>query len=164
MKKTGVFSKNGWCDHYLFIPSGCKWLQNANINKTIMKRWNYMLICHNSPNLSGRLHKLNATIFWFSSNFSKKKFFFVKRFFSRNKKKNKYKQRRTDGKNTTIQVLSEDLKWLNPIVPNALFLYPLKTSENLTAFWCFQGVEKRCIEKKWFNAWKMAINCVIQDF
>ena len=30
-------------------------------------------------------------------------------------------------------------------VPNALFLYPLKTLENLTVFWCFQGVEKECI-------------------
>ena len=30
-------------------------------------------------------------------------------------------------------------------VPNALFLYPLKTLENLAVFWCFQGVEKECI-------------------
>ena len=30
-------------------------------------------------------------------------------------------------------------------VRNALFLYPLKTLENLTVFWCFQGVEKECI-------------------
>ena len=30
---------------------------------------------------------------------------------------------------------------LNPFVPNAHFLYPLKTSENLTVF-CFQGAEK----------------------
>ena len=33
----------------------------------------------------------------------------------------------------------------NPFIPNALFHYPLKTSENLTLFWCFQGVEKGCI-------------------
>ena len=35
----------------------------------------------------------------------------------------------------------------SPFVPNALFLYPLKTSENLK-FSCFQGVEKGCIGNK----------------
>ena len=30
---------------------------------------------------------------------------------------------------------------LNPFVSNAPFLYRPKTSENLTVFWCFQGVE-----------------------
>ena len=34
--------------------------------------------------------------------------------------------------------------WLNPFVPNAPFLYTLKTSENRKVFWCFQGVEKGC--------------------
>ena len=33
---------------------------------------------------------------------------------------------------------------INPFVPNALFLYPLKTS--------FQRVEKGCIGNKWVNA------------
>ena len=33
----------------------------------------------------------------------------------------------------------------NLFAPNASFLYPLKTSENLTVFLCFQGVEKGCI-------------------
>ena len=33
----------------------------------------------------------------------------------------------------------------NPCAPNAVLLYPLKTSENLTVFWCFQGVEKGSI-------------------
>ena len=37
---------------------------------------------------------------------------------------------------------------INPFVPNAPFLYPLKTSENLTVF-CFHGVEKGCIGTKW---------------
>ena len=37
----------------------------------------------------------------------------------------------------------------NPFIPNTPFLYPLKTSENLTFFWCFQGVEKGCIGNKW---------------
>ena len=36
----------------------------------------------------------------------------------------------------------------NPFVPNTSFLYPLKTSENLTVFWCFQGVEEGCNGKK----------------
>ena len=31
------------------------------------------------------------------------------------------------------------------------FSTPLKTSENLTIFWCFQGKEKRCIGNKWVN-------------
>ena len=29
--------------------------------------------------------------------------------------------------------------YFNPFVPNAPFLYPLKTSENRKVFWCFQG-------------------------
>ena len=33
----------------------------------------------------------------------------------------------------------------NPFIPNAPFLYPLKASENLAVFWCFQGLEKGCI-------------------
>ena len=33
----------------------------------------------------------------------------------------------------------------NQFTPNAPFLYPLKTSENLTIFWCFQWVQKGCI-------------------
>ena len=36
----------------------------------------------------------------------------------------------------------------NPFVPNAFFLYPLKTSENLS-FLMFSGVEKGCIGNKW---------------
>ena len=32
--------------------------------------------------------------------------------------------------------------YLTPFIPNALFLYPLKTSENLKIFLCFLGVEK----------------------
>ena len=35
--------------------------------------------------------------------------------------------------------------YFNPFVPNASFLYPLKTSENRKIFWCFQGVKKKCI-------------------
>ena len=28
----------------------------------------------------------------------------------------------------------------NPFVPIAPFLHPMKTSDNLNVFWCFQGV------------------------
>ena len=38
----------------------------------------------------------------------------------------------------------------NTLVPNAPFLYPLKT-ENRTVFWCFQEVEKACIGNEWVN-------------
>ena len=34
---------------------------------------------------------------------------------------------------------------INPIVPNAPFLYPVKTSENC------KGVEKGCIGDEWVN-------------
>ena len=38
---------------------------------------------------------------------------------------------------------------INPFVPNASFLYPLKTTENYKVFWCFQWVEKRCTGNEW---------------
>ena len=41
--------------------------------------------------------------------------------------------------------------FLNPFVPNAPVLYPLKTQENRKVFWRLQGVEKGCTEKKWVN-------------
>ena len=40
---------------------------------------------------------------------------------------------------------------LNAFGPNAPFLYPLKKSENLKVFLCFQGVEKECIGNEWVN-------------
>ena len=40
---------------------------------------------------------------------------------------------------------------VNLFVPYALFLYSLKTSENLTVFWSFPGVDKGCIGSKWIN-------------
>ena len=43
------------------------------------------------------------------------------------------------------------LKFFNPFVPSAPFLYPLKTSENLKVFLCFQGAEKWCIGNEWVN-------------
>ena len=44
------------------------------------------------------------------------------------------------------------LVYANTFVPNASFLYPLKTSENLPVFWCFQGVVKGCIGNEWVKA------------
>ena len=44
-----------------------------------------------------------------------------------------------------------DKDLINPFVPNAPFLFPLKTSENRKFFWCFQEVEKGCIGNKWVN-------------
>ena len=48
-----------------------------------------------------------------------------------------------------IFIYQRNILYINPFVPNAPFLYPLKTSENLTVFWCFQGIEKGRIGKEW---------------
>ena len=49
-------------------------------------------------------------------------------------------------------MLNFDLpKLFNPFVPNAPFLCPLKKSENLKVFWCFEGIEKGCIGDKWIK-------------
>ena len=45
--------------------------------------------------------------------------------------------------------LKDRIWWINSFFPYAPFLYPLKTSENLMVFWCFQGIEKWCIEYEW---------------
>ena len=47
----------------------------------------------------------------------------------------------------------------NPLVPDAPFLYPLKTSENLSVLWCFQGVEKGCIRNKWVKIVCLCKSC-----
>ena len=44
-----------------------------------------------------------------------------------------------------------NLKDINPLLPIAPFLYPLKTSENRQVFWSFQGVEKEYIGNKWIK-------------
>ena len=41
--------------------------------------------------------------------------------------------------------------YINPLVPNAPFVYRLKLSENRKVFWCFQGVEKGYIGNEWIN-------------
>ena len=40
----------------------------------------------------------------------------------------------------------------NPFVPNPPFLYSLKTSENLTVYGYFQGVEKGSFGSKWVKS------------
>ena len=49
----------------------------------------------------------------------------------------------------------------NPFVPNAPFLYPMKTPENLMVFLCFQGVEKGCIG---MNHWNKAVHASSNDW
>ena len=46
---------------------------------------------------------------------------------------------------------------VDPFVPRAPSLYPVKISENLTVFWCFQEVEKGCIVNEWVK-WARAAN------
>ena len=38
------------------------------------------------------------------------------------------------------------------------FYNPLKSSKNFAVFWCFQGVEKGCIGKKWVNRTEFTTN------
>ena len=52
---------------------------------------------------------------------------------------------------TTILIFITQIL-INPFAPNTPFLYPLKTSENLTVFWSFQGVEKECIGDTWAHS------------
>ena len=47
-----------------------------------------------------------------------------------------------------IPLISVPRSLFNFDVPNAPFLYPLKTSENLAVFECFQKVEQGCIGNK----------------
>ena len=54
-------------------------------------------------------------------------------------------------------------KAFSPFIPNAPFLYPLKTSENVTVFCCFQGVQIRYTgnesvkENRWLVFWIQSI-------
>ena len=59
---------------------------------------------------------------------------------------------RHDNSSIRNKDVTENLLLLNLFFPNAPFSNPLKTSETLTVFWCFQGVEKGCIGKKWVNS------------
>ena len=50
-----------------------------------------------------------------------------------------------------------NFKHINQFVPNVLLLFPLKTSENLTVFLCFQGVEKGCIRDEWVKPFEIIV-------
>ena len=54
------------------------------------------------------------------------------------------------SQNDTCQIhkTKEGCHMFNTSVPSAPFLYSQKTSENLKAFWRFQGIEKGCIGNK----------------
>ena len=52
-------------------------------------------------------------------------------------------------------------KCVNPFVHNVPFLYLLKTSEILTAFWCFQGVEKACIGNEWVKTFSFLFEVLL---
>ena len=52
----------------------------------------------------------------------------------------------------------------NSFSNNVPLLFPLKTSENRTVFWCFQRVEKGCIGNKWVKAYYvLSWSCQIQN-
>ena len=58
--------------------------------------------------------------------------------------------------NKRMDKLLQNIRYINPCVLNAPFLYPLKTSENLKVFWYFPGVEKGCIGNEWVKvSWKI---------
>ena len=42
-----------------------------------------------------------------------------------------------------IMIVILEIETINPFVPNAPFLYPLKTSENRKVFLCFHGGRER---------------------
>ena len=66
-------------------------------------------------------------------------------FLSLGREKNQKKQK-TKQKQKKPQLIG-----LNPFVPNAPFLYPVKTSENYNFFCHFHGVEKGCIGNECVN-------------
>ena len=68
---------------------------------------------------------------------------FEERFIEQNRKIDQLEERVAFQDNTINQF------FINLFVPNALFLYPLKTPENLTVFLCFHGVEKGYIGNEW---------------
>ena len=42
----------------------------------------------------------------------------------------------------TVTATTKTIIIVNPVVPNATYLYPLKISENLTVSRCFRGVRE----------------------
>ena len=56
----------------------------------------------------------------------------------------------------SLHQLPKSYSLINPFVPNATFLYPLKTSENRKVSYCFQRIAKGCIESKYVNKGQIA--------
>ena len=54
-----------------------------------------------------------------------------------------------DSPLVNILSITSRILFINPLVPNPLFLHLLKTSKS----WCFQGVKKWCIGNKWVKFW-----------
>ena len=52
-------------------------------------------------------------------------------------------------KNTYFEEHLGATAFIKSFISNAPFLYPLKTLENPTVFWCFQAIEKGYIRNKW---------------
>ena len=50
-------------------------------------------------------------------------------------------------------LLQNDYIFTLPIRSQCTLSLPPKTSEALTVFWCFQGVEKGCIGNEWVSTW-----------
>ena len=68
-----------------------------------------------------------------------------------------------------IGLRQQNWTFINPLVYSVTFLSPLKTSENLTVFWCYEGVEKGFIGSNWVNlvitgGFVSAFQRRIQDF
>ena len=57
---------------------------------------------------------------------------------------------------------TQSIDQINPFVPNASFLYPLKKSENLMVSWYFQRVENEWIGSKCVNT--CITSCVKEGF
>ena len=57
----------------------------------------------------------------------------------------------TQPKFVCLKSIIEAFFCINPFVPNASFLYILKTSKNRKVFWRFQRIENGCIGNKWIN-------------
>ena len=59
-------------------------------------------------------------------------------------------------------IWSKSFETLNPFVSNTLFLYPIKTSENLMVLWWFQGGRERVHREQMFFQFRQPkLNAII---
>ena len=132
----------------------CKWnyLNSGNKIIAITRRflWCSALRVDNSIYISKKHHQISVVVYE-TAIFNKTHWWMKALFFNISEKNN-------DRQTTKIYSLPHLFllrilefllaAMLNRFVPNASFLYSLKTTENRTVFWCFQGVEKGCIGNK----------------